>query len=187
MYLDMAPNNNDSDYEEEVVNKEIVEIGQLRGEHAALCTLINQNASAAGSQDPSDSPGPATQSVQGGVRGKNPNAKLSDFNGLTKSYQLWLYSLEHYLSYECFNVIKWILAALSYICEGTAATWAQNFYDQNKDANSNIVYAGTQADFKELINNVFNDPNLEQEAQKKLAKFRQDDKTTATFCQGLLF
>ena len=45
--------------------------------------------------------------------------------------------------------------------EGTAATWAQNFYDQNKNADGSIVYADTWADFKELMNNVFKDPNFE--------------------------
>ena len=67
--------------------------------------------------------------------------------------------------------------------EGTAATWAQNFYNQNKDTDSNIIYTGTWADFKNLMNNVFKDPNLEQEAQKKLVKFKQDNKTAAAFFQ----
>ena len=45
--------------------------------------------------------------------------------------------------------------------KGTAATWAQNFYDQNKNADGSIVYADTWADFKKLMNNVFKDPNFE--------------------------
>ena len=33
------------------------------------------------------------------------------------------------------------------------------------------------------MNNVFKDPNLKQEAQKKLVKFKQDNKTAAAFFQ----
>ena len=161
----------------------MAEVGQLQAGLAALCILINQNASAAGPQGLPDLPKLTGQGAQEGTRGKNPNAKPSDFNSSAKSYQLWLYSLEHYLSYEYFNVIKQISAALAYIHEGTIVTQAQNFYDQNKDANSNIVYARTWADFKELMNNVFKDSNLEQEAQKKLASFKQENKTTAAFFQ----
>ena len=41
-----------------------------------------------GPQGPSDPPGPAAQGAQEGARGKNPNTKPSDFNGLAKNYQL---------------------------------------------------------------------------------------------------
>ena len=103
----------------------MAEVGQLQAELAVLYALINQNAGTAGSQEPQglpDPPGLAGQGAQGGIRGKNPNAKLSDFNSLAKSYQLWLYSLECYLSYKCFNVIEQISAALSHMHEGTTAT-----------------------------------------------------------------
>ena len=78
---------------------------------------------------------------------------------------------------------KKILFVLSYLKEGTAAAWAENWVAQHTDNDDNIYCLDTFQDFMNQLGKSFEDPSKKETAIQKLRQLKQGSKSADVFFQ----
>jgi hypothetical protein len=130
---------------------------------------------------------PAQQAPVPGAQApkKSSLAKPEEFDGKGAHYEKFIRQVELYLlaNQHLFpDDDTKILFVLSYMTEGLADQWAQNFIGAKKlAAGNNVLTLGTWTDFKKALDASFIDPNRKRNAQAALEGLRQGRMTAEEF------
>jgi hypothetical protein len=129
---------------------------------AELQKLISDAVSAAITAHAANAPAP----VAAVAAKKNYAAAPSKFNGDQTKFAIWMKSIRLYTEAIIDDDDK-IAATMSYMTEGTAASWAS--------AHEEEAQGWTWTEFKEALTKNFQDPDFEIELRNKILKLRVTD------------
>jgi hypothetical protein len=130
--------------------------------------------------EPSVAPAPAAVALPSVTAPTLKLAKPTPFNGKKELFLTFIRQMEMQfaLARPSPDDTAKIVATISYMTEGLAATWANSFCDQ---AIGDGGSWGTWAQFRESLEDTFGDPNEPQTAQHRLETLKQNKKTTEEF------